>query len=440
MLSFVCPNFGTACTRGLFEMPCRWHIPNPPSDGFRQRGKARALPCVREGHKQPSQARSRPQNRLHNLPCRPYQGGAPVRRRPCLSCENTRRSMQSVPFLLLALTFFVLLSGGCASAKKKPSPLAYPNPWIQSLVQTAKEPGRSLLQAGYKAFTSPPQSGGLGCIRCHSLAGGEYFRMIPRDRTLPPLLIPTLYSAYAHLPGYVYNRPMNLEMAVQACLKRQPSYAAPRKPRAMEPLLYFIQALSSGQRIATEGGKLPCLGCHSPKHSAQSKPGYKPHSTLHALPKRWVSQRLKNCQACHLHPWKLGGLTSLGFAIATNPGLNISRAEKAMTATSELGARLFLRKSPKNKTSCSACHPSDPLRPFLRPYRPKDLAFAKTRTPIGPNGEVLTLRKRILLCIHYRMGGDPTYATPQALLALEAFVASLATGREFRLGAAFRAN
>lgn len=318
--------------------------------------------------------------------------------------------------------------------------MAYANPWIQSLVQSAKEPERSLLQAGYEAFAGPLQSGGLGCIRCHSLAGGEYFRVMPRDRTLPPLLVPTLYSAYAHLPGYVYNKPMNLEMAVRACLKRQPSYAAPGKPQAMEPLLYFIQALSSGQRIATEGGKLPCLGCHSPKHAAPLKPGYKPRSTLHAMPKRWVSQRPKNCQACHLHPWKLGGLTSLGFAIATNPSLNIPRAEKAMAATLGVGARLFHRKSPKSKTSCAACHPSDPLRPFWRAYRPKDLAFAKTRTPIGPNGEVLTLRKRILLCIHRRMGGDQTYTTPRALLALEVFVASLATGREFHLGAAFKTN
>lgn len=296
------------------------------------------------------------------------------------------------------------------------------------------------MQAGYEAFASPLQSGGLGCIRCHSLAGGEYFRVIPRDQTLPPLLVPTLYSAYAHLPGYVYNKPMNLEMAIQACLKRQPPYSGPIKPLAMEPLLYFIQALSSGQRIATEGGKLPCLGCHSPNYAAQLKTGYKPRSTLHAIPKRWVSQRPKKCQACHLHPWKLGGLTSLGFAIATNPGLNTPRAEKAMAATLGVGTRLFLRKSPKNKASCVACHPFDPLRPFWRAYRPKDLAFAKTRTPIGPNGEVLTLRKRILLCVHYRMGGDQTYTTPQALLALEAFVASLATGREFRLDAAFRAN
>jgi hypothetical protein len=341
-----------------------------------------------------------------------------------------------VPFFFLALTFFVLLSGGCASAQKKPSPLAYANPWIQSLVQTAKEPGRSLLQAGYEAFASPPQSGGLGCIHCHSLASGEYFRVIPRDRTLPPLLVPTLYSAYAHLPGYVYNKPMNLEMAVQACMKRHSSYLPTEKPRVMEPLLYFIQALSSGQRIATEGGKLACLGCHSPKHAAPLKPGYKPRSTLHAMPKRWVSQRPKNCQACHLHPWKLGGLTSLGFAVATNPGLNIPRAEEAMAATLRVGTRLFRRKSPKSKTSCAACHPSDPLRPFWRAYRPKDLAFAKTRTPIGPNGEVLTLGKRILLCVHRRLGGDQTYTTPRALLALEVFVASLATGREFRSGAA----
>ena len=264
--------------------------------------------------------------------------------------------------------------------------------------------------------------------------------MIPRGQTLSPLLVPTLYSAYAHLPGYVYNKPMNLEMAVQACLKRQPSYAAPRKPLAMEPLLYFIQALSSGQRISTEGGKLPCLGCHNPKHAAPMRPGHKPRSTLHTLPKRWVSQGPKNCQACHLHPWKLGGLTSLGFVQATNPGFNIPRAEKAMAATLGAGAHLFLRKSPKNKTSCAACHPSDPLQPFWRPYQPKDLAFAKTRTPIGPNGEVLTLKKRILLCIHHRMMGDAAYTTPQALLALEAFVTSLATGREFNLGGVFRAD
>jgi len=111
-----------------------------------------------------------------------------------------------------------------------------------------------------------------------------------------------------------------------------------------------------------------------------------------------------------------------------------------MATTLGVGERLFHRKSPKSETSCAACHPSDPLRPFWRAYRSKDLAFAKTRTPIGPNGEVLTLRKRILLCVHQRMGGDQTYTTPRALLALEAFVASLATGREFNLGAPFRAN
>ena len=345
-----------------------------------------------------------------------------------------------MPFLLLILTFLALMSGGCASAQKEPIPKVYPDPWIQKLVQNTKEPGRSLLQAGYEAFANPPQSGGLGCIRCHSLKIGEYFRVIPRGQTLPPLLVPTLYSAYAHLPRYVYNKPMNLEMAVQACMERQGSRDLIGSQRALEPLLYFVQALSSGQRIDTEGGKLPCLGCHSPKHPVPLKPGTKPLSTLHALPKRWKSQRPKNCQACHLHPWKLGGLTSLGFVYATNPGLNLPRAEKSMASILEEGERMFYKKGAKGETSCAACHPSDPLQPFWRPYRPTDLAFAKTRTPVGSNGEVLTLRKRILRCIDRHMRGDMEYAAPKALLALEAFVTSLATGREFSLGAVFQAN
>lgn len=313
-----------------------------------------------------------------------------------------------------------------------PEAKTYPDPWVASLLEGAKEPYRSVLQSGYRAFVNPPSLGGLGCMRCHSLKRGEYLRILSNPQNQPPILVPTLYSAYAHLPGFVYNRVMNMESAIRACLRRSETTAHP-EPKTMEALICFVQALSVGQRIATWGGELPCLGCHSPKHAVSlSQDPFRP-ATLHAMPKNWLSQRPKNCHACHLHPLKLGGLTSLGFAYATKPALNPQRAEKQTKAALEHGLRLFRGTSSPKRQSCAKCHETDPLKPFWRPFNAKDLSFAKTKTPLGPNGEVLTLSKRIQRCIDRYAGNDPAYRSQKARLALEVFIASLAEGREFSL-------
>lgn len=339
-----------------------------------------------------------------------------------------------MPLLFITLLGLILAVNGCAMNHDSSSKTeTYPDPWVASLLMGSKEPERSVLKSGYIAFSNPPSSGGLGCIRCHSLKRGEYFRIIPSAPNRPPLVAPSLYSAYAHLPGYVYNRIMNVEMAIRACLRYSKDQTFHVELRTMDALIYFVQALSLGQRVSSWGGKLPCLGCHSPKHAVPLYPERRPPTTLHAIPKRWTSQSPKRCLACHLHPWKLGGLTSLGFAYATKPAINPQKAEKSAKIALKNGSRLFWRTGNLKKRSCAGCHAPDPLKPFWRPYQAKDLAFAKTRTPLGPNGEVLTLSRRIRRCIDRHMGNDPAYQSQEARLSLEVYVASLAEGREFGL-------